>query len=750
MRPTWRVNKKINLSGTSSKSKSSREILLQIQIQKQEREANNQRENAAILIQSVIRRYQVKKTIPSLFVENFKLFKELKGNKEYSSCITAATLVPCVENNTSALILLNYQRNHPLIGKLAWNLLISEIQLNPRAMLMLVNTFINKPTVPKAYPNKKILPILPFQLRQQLITTLCLYPNQGLLDYFTIEGESIIPLSKQSLDYLFTVDLTNYQSLIIYLLQSPELPPIYEVKFISELSTIETVNTRVLKLLHNKKVPVPTKTTFFIHLNLYKLLKQSQTLLHLFLQNFPFPFLDLMQPFIETDAPYHNDAVNLYISLCHDVLSTRLYINLYEDMLPSLKYLLPLLKVNENQQVMQDLHLLIRHSPFPPSLLPFTKSVNPTLFSPLPQKLIGIFSKLNNDITFKSTIKIRRDYLIEDSLAQINHCDINAIQIKFVDQFGIEENGVDGGGLLRDYLISTLNSCVEVLHLFERNSDGLLTFGQIQKNLVEASEDELYQMAGRLIGKCLNEKVSIDLVFSDDILIGLTNPEDDSININTLASIDYVFAKNLNELSDMSEEELKSLELTFTYDNVSLITGGDKIFVNKNNVNYYISCVIFYITHIRNSKRIRSLRNGLLSVIKEEDIRLLFPDELQHWISGKSSVIDVNDWQQNTVYHNIKPDDQLIQWFWSIVESFSEEEKSLLLQFSTSLIKPPFFGFGSLEPKFAIYFTNQSSEHLPTSSTCAYMLRIPNYNSKEEMKQQLIKAITSKSGFAFS
>lgn len=40
--------------------------------------------------------------------------------------------------------------------------------------------------------------------------------------------------------------------------------------------------------------------------------------------------------------------------------------------------------------------------------------------------------------------------------------------------------------------------------------------------------------------------------------------------------------------------------------------------------------------------------------------------------------------------------------------------------------------------------------HLPTSSTCANILRLPNYSNKELLKEKLLYAIKAKSGFDLS
>ena len=47
--------------------------------------------------------------------------------------------------------------------------------------------------------------------------------------------------------------------------------------------------------------------------------------------------------------------------------------------------------------------------------------------------------------------------------------------------------------------------------------------------------------------------------------------------------------------------------------------------------------------------------------------------------------MDINDWRQHTTYSEYRPTDDVIVWFWELVESLSEEEKALLLKFATGV-----------------------------------------------------------------
>lgn len=63
--------------------------------------------------------------------------------------------------------------------------------------------------------------------------------------------------------------------------------------------------------------------------------------------------------------------------------------------------------------------------------------------------------------------------------------------------------------------------------------------------------------------------------------------------------------------------------------------------------------------------------------------------------------------QANTDYRDCKPRDQVIQWFWQVVEDFDAEEKALLLLFVT--------GEYSLVYLQTAWSQEECSRHLGTS-----------------------------------
>jgi len=120
-------------------------------------------------------------------------------------------------------------------------------------------------------------------------------------------------------------------------------------------------------------------------------------------------------------------------------------------------------------------------------------------------------------------------------------------------------------------------------------------------------------------------------------------------------------------------------------------------------------------------------------------------------ISGADRPINFDDLRANTVYQPEFSDDHpVIQMFWKVVNSLSEEEKGNFLQFVTSCSRPPLLGFKELVPKFSIQPSGTETDRLPTASTCFNLLKIPLYQNEKQLRDKLKFSINSKSGFELS
>jgi len=143
--------------------------------------------------------------------------------------------------------------------------------------------------------------------------------------------------------------------------------------------------------------------------------------------------------------------------------------------------------------------------------------------------------------------------------------------------------------------------------------------------------------------------------------------------------------------------------------------------------------------------------SGLWDVIDKSWLRIFNEPELQVLISGASEgKIDIQDMKSNTKYTGGYTSlDPNIYRFWRVVSSFDSSKQSLLLRFVTSCERTPPLGFAYMNPQLTIQRVSISSdgEKLPSASTCFNILKLPTYSCEAVLRERLLYAIQSGSGF---
>lgn len=118
--------------------------------------------------------------------------------------------------------------------------------------------------------------------------------------------------------------------------------------------------------------------------------------------------------------------------------------------------------------------------------------------------------------------------------------------------------------------------------------------------------------------------------------------------------------------------------------------------------------------------------------------------------SGAPTPIDIEDLKRHTNYGGgYNEDHKVIKIFWKVVQQFNENERRKLLKFVTSCSRPPLLGFKDLFPVFCIQSAGRE-DRLPTASTCMNLLKLPEIEDIEAMRQKLGYAIDSGAGFELS
>ncbi|CAD8136388.1 unnamed protein product [Paramecium pentaurelia] len=347
-------------------------------------------------------------------------------------------------------------------------------------------------------------------------------------------------------------------------------------------------------------------------------------------------------------------------------------------------------------------------------------------------------------------IVIRRGQEFQDAFDQLEKKQLkNMFHVQFVNQMGIPEDGIDAGGVTKEFITRVTNQALDpAFGLFIETPEKTL----IPNPAFMKEEKQKYAFIGKIIGKAIYEGVLIEKVLNQVFLnqvLGITN---------TINDFRFYDSEQYHRICNLKNQDVTDFGLTFSitqefYGQIiefDLIPNGRQINVTNDNKIQYINLYC----HFRLNKQIKEqsqfFREGLEQVIDPEQFKLFTNQELQLLISGQP-VIDIQDLISNTKYQGYLPQDKTIQDLWSVVNDFEYEQQSQFLFFFSSCSRAPTQGFKSLEPPFMIQkvpilYPNEIQK-LPTASTCFNILKLPDYKNKDILREKLVKAISSNTGF---
>ncbi|TFK51850.1 hypothetical protein OE88DRAFT_1679337 [Heliocybe sulcata] len=269
----------------------------------------------------------------------------------------------------------------------------------------------------------------------------------------------------------------------------------------------------------------------------------------------------------------------------------------------------------------------------------------------------------------------------------------------------------------------------------------------------------IFRVIGQFVAKAMLDSRIIDLSFNK-IFIKLVLGEQVPMTIETLKHVDVGMAKSLIKLRSLAAgtgnkklvEESVSVEdlaLDFTvpgYD-IELRPGGRDVAVTSDNVEEYIADVIDAIIGKGVAPQAKALREGFSKVFPISDLQAFSADELV-MLFGNSD----EDWSIETLSEALKADhgfnveSRAIRNLLEIVSEFDVSTRREYLQFITGSPKLPIGGFRGLNPPLTVVRKPHEApltadDYLPSVMTCVNYLKLPDYTTKEVMREKLLVAM---------
>jgi len=360
-------------------------------------------------------------------------------------------------------------------------------------------------------------------------------------------------------------------------------------------------------------------------------------------------------------------------------------------------------------------------------------------------------------------LMVRRNYIYEDSLEKLSRDNEPNLKLKMRVQLmnaaGLDEAGIDGGGIFREFLSQLLKAAFDPNRGFFSVTRNQMLYPNPNVSHIYENFAEHYFFIGRMLGKALYENMLVELPLASFFLSKLLGGQSlINVSIDYLDSLDPELYKNLLYLKTY-EGDVQDLGLDFTVvvedfgeaRVVELKSGGADIPVTSENRIEYIHLVGDYKLNRQIRPQCAAFRAGLSEVIGLEWLRMFSSRELNTLVSGAEGGVAVADLRAHTNYSGgYTASSTTIQAFWTVVQGLDETQKRALLKFVTSCSKPPLLGFKDLDPPFCIHNAGSEPNRLPTASTCMNLLKLPDFQDVVVLKNKLLYAIESGAGFELS
>lgn len=389
-------------------------------------------------------------------------------------------------------------------------------------------------------------------------------------------------------------------------------------------------------------------------------------------------------------------------------------------------------------------------------------------------------------------LEVRRDCLLEDSVQQLLGMDDKQLRQWMRVQF-VDEPGIDVGGLEREWFGLACDALLQpAVGVFSTAPDGACRC-EPSASMPAAlgghpRAEELYEFAGRLIGKAIVEhvplKAPLAVVVYKQLLAAPLEFED-------LADLDADLARNVAWL--LENDGVADLDLDFAvavpatlcaprsvlFDSNTFQLRDEPLYayiedddqtktaaaahgggfvvrelcpdgrakrVDDENKLEYVRALWRYHVVDATAPAVWNLAKGLFSVVPSDLLSVFDAHELDLLVCG-SPIIDVDDWANHTEYageyRRRGAKHPVITWFWSCVRALDQAQKAKLLQFCTGSSRVPCHGFKALQrndgkyQRFCIQSLPRNELRFPRAHTCFNRLDLPLYSSKDELEASL-------------
>eukprot|EP00300_Choanocystis_sp_HF-7_P025013 c26636_g1_i1.p1 GENE.c26636_g1_i1~~c26636_g1_i1.p1 ORF type:complete len:429 (+),score=0.29 c26636_g1_i1:47-1288(+) len=342
-------------------------------------------------------------------------------------------------------------------------------------------------------------------------------------------------------------------------------------------------------------------------------------------------------------------------------------------------------------------------------------------------------------------LRVRRGAeLIPDTLVQLMIAPPEDLKKQLRIIFDGEE-GVDEGGVQKEFFQLIIHQLFDADKGMFLKEDRFFWF-----NCDSFESEGEYELIGMVLGLAIYNSVILDLHLPPVTYKKLLGGKPTLFDL-TQARPDL--GRGLQRLldfdGDVEDVYCRNFEITYEVfgeiKTVELKSGGSTVALTNDNRYEYVNLYVDYILTTSVAKQFNAFSKGfhkVAGVVKE----FFCPEELELVICG-STVIDFVALEKGARYDGgYDKDCEVIKMFWNVLHGFTLEEKKKFLSFTTGSDRVPIEGLESLRLA-VVKQGGEGKDRLPTSHTCFNVIMLPPYDSEEQMRERLTKAIQNCIGF---
>ncbi|ETW05462.1 hypothetical protein H310_03225 [Aphanomyces invadans] len=355
-------------------------------------------------------------------------------------------------------------------------------------------------------------------------------------------------------------------------------------------------------------------------------------------------------------------------------------------------------------------------------------------------------------VTGYSLVSVHRAEALESSMRQLLAIPPTSMRQHLQIEFHNEPAVDAGGGVLREWF-GLVTRQLFGGRWFEPTHTPDITYWFAQTS-DDDSSCQMFKFAGRVVAKAIQDGHCLSVHLAIPLwkhVLGIPMTWHDLVHLDTdlHQSIAWV----------VDHSDAHELGLDFTMRGVPLIAGGDCMSVTDANKHEYVAAIVRFLFYDAVHGPLEAFLEGFQAVLPVPLLHVFDAFEMDLILCGHDD-INATDWQLHTTVeylatsqlkrrggkHGSQQQD-VVDWFWLTVHSYSQVQKAKLLQFVTGSSRPPVEGFRALTSSnglvcpFTIALSTATSK-FPVAMTCFNRISLPLYRSQAELQEYLTVVIS--------